>query len=99
MEVGNRIREERERLGVSQEELARRVFVSRQTVSNWETGKTYPDVQSLLLLSGLFEVSVKAGRTYNRQTATRLASKRAGTVDVRNGGTREHLTDSHAPVV
>ena len=62
MEVGNRIREERERLGVSQEELARRIFVSRQTVSNWETGKTYPDVQSLLLLSGLFEVSVKACR-------------------------------------
>ena len=58
MEVGNRIREERERLGLSQEDLARQIFVSRQTVSNWETGKTYPDVQSLLLLSNLFEVSV-----------------------------------------
>ena len=45
MEVGRRIREERERLGISQENLAREVFVSRQTVSNWETGKTYPDVQ------------------------------------------------------
>ena len=58
VEVGNRIREERERLGLSQENLAQRIFVSRQTVSNWETGKTYPDVQSLLLLSNLFEVSV-----------------------------------------
>ncbi len=58
MEVGNRIREERERLGLSQEGLARKVFVSRQTISNWETGKTYPDVQSLLLLSNLFEVTV-----------------------------------------
>ena len=58
MEVGKRIREERERLGLSQEDLAQQIFVSRQTVSNWETGKTYPDVQSLLLLSGLFEVSV-----------------------------------------
>lgn len=58
MEVGNRIREEREGLGISQEELARRIFVSRQTVSNWETGKTYPDVQSLLLLSNLFGASV-----------------------------------------
>lgn len=58
MEVGRRIREERERLGISQEGLAREVFVSRQTVSNWETGKTYPDVQSLLLLSNLFDVSV-----------------------------------------
>ena len=58
MQVGNRIREERERLGLPQEELARQIFVSRQTVSNWETGKTYPDVQSLLLLSNLFKVSV-----------------------------------------
>ena len=58
MEVGNRIREERDRLGLSQEDLAQQIFVSRQTVSNWETGKTYPDVQSLLLLSKLFEVSV-----------------------------------------
>ena len=58
MEVGSRIREERERMGISQEGLAREVFVSRQTVSNWETGKTYPDVQSLLLLSNLFDVSV-----------------------------------------
>ena len=58
MEVGMRIREERERMGISQESLAREIFVSRQTVSNWETGKTYPDVQSLLLLSKLFDVSV-----------------------------------------
>ena len=58
MEVSNRIREERERLGLSQEALAREVFVSRQTVSNWERGKTYPDVQSLLLLSNLYGVSV-----------------------------------------
>jgi transcriptional regulator with XRE-family HTH domain len=58
MEVGKRIREERDKLGLSQEDLARRIFVSRQTVSNWETGKTYPDVQSLLLLSNLFGASV-----------------------------------------
>jgi transcriptional regulator with XRE-family HTH domain len=58
MEVGKHIREERERMGLSQEGLAREVFVSRQTVSNWETGKTYPDVQSLLLLSNLFGVTV-----------------------------------------
>ena len=58
MEVGNRIREEREHKGISQEELARQIFVSRQTVSNWETGKTCPDVQSLLLMSNLFGVSV-----------------------------------------
>lgn len=43
---------------MSQEQLAEAIFVSRQTISNWETDRTYPDVQSLMLLSNLFEVSV-----------------------------------------
>lgn len=43
---------------MSQEQLAEVIFVSRQTISNWETDRTYPDVQSLLLLSNLFGVSV-----------------------------------------
>ena len=58
MELGARIKEHRTRCGISQEDLARRVYVARQTVSNWETDKTYPDVQSLLLLGQLFEVSI-----------------------------------------
>ena len=53
MELGARIKEHRTRCGISQEDLARRVYVARQTVSNWETDKTYPDVQSLLLLANL----------------------------------------------
>lgn len=44
--------------GLSQEDLAGKIYVSRQTVSNWETDKTYPDVQSLLLLSVLFDVTI-----------------------------------------
>lgn len=58
MEVSKQIRQHREALGLSQEALAGRVFVTRQTVSNWETGKTYPDVKSLLLLSEVFGVSL-----------------------------------------
>lgn len=58
MELGKRVKEHRARLGMSQEQLAEAIFVSRQTISNWETNRTYPDVQSLLLLSNLFEVSV-----------------------------------------
>ncbi len=41
--------------GLSQEDLARSIYVSRQTVSSWENDKTYPDVESLLLLSVLFD--------------------------------------------
>ena len=38
MDIGNQIKERRQRLGISQEELAQRLYVSRVTVSNWENG-------------------------------------------------------------
>ena len=58
MNIGNQIKSYRENLKISQEELADRVFVSRQTISNWENNKNYPDIKSLLLLSNIFEVSL-----------------------------------------
>ncbi len=58
MELKEQIKAHRARMGLSQEELAERIYVSRQTISNWETDRTYPDVQSLLLLSTLFETSI-----------------------------------------
>lgn len=58
MKIGGRIRELRATRGMSQDDLAARVYVSRQTISSWENGKTYPDVQSLLLLSEIFGASV-----------------------------------------
>ena len=58
LEVGVQIKKYRNELGLSQEKLAEKVYVSRQTVSNWETGKNYPDIHSLLLLASLFGVSL-----------------------------------------
>ena len=58
MEVGAQIKKYRSNMGISQEELAEKVYVSRQTVSNWETGKNYPDIHSVLLLSSVFNVSL-----------------------------------------
>ncbi len=58
VELGKHIREYRTACGLSQEDLAERIYVSRQTVSNWENDKTYPDVESLLLLSVLFDKTV-----------------------------------------
>lgn len=58
MELGNQIKAHRAALSLSQEELAEKVYVTRQTVSNWETSKSYPDIHSLLLLSALFDVSL-----------------------------------------
>lgn len=58
LEIGTTIKQHRTELGWSQEVLAEKAYVSRQTVSNWETEKSYPDVHSLLILSDLFGVSL-----------------------------------------
>ena len=58
MDIGNQIRERRQRLGLSQDELAQKLYVSRVTVSHWETGRTLPDVQSMLLLANLFGTTI-----------------------------------------
>ena len=58
MEIGKQIRKYRQELKLSQDELAERIFVTRQSISNWENDKNYPDVKSLLLLSSLFDISL-----------------------------------------
>ena len=58
MELGNRLKELRKQQNINQDELAEKLFVSRQTISNWENDKSYPDIQSVLLLSEIFNVSV-----------------------------------------
>lgn len=58
MNLGSQIKKYRSELSLSQDELAEKVFVSRQSVSNWENDKTYPDIKSLLLLSEVFQVSL-----------------------------------------
>lgn len=56
MELGKQIKMHRQEAHLSQEELANRVYVSRQTISNWENDKSYPDVNSLVLLSEIFQI-------------------------------------------
>ena len=49
MELNEQIKKYRTEMNLSQEELAEKIYVTRQSVSNWENGKTYPDIHSLLL--------------------------------------------------
>ncbi len=58
MNEQNRIQYYRKRAGLSQEELGERLYVSRQTVSQWETGQTVPSVDSLARLREIFGVSI-----------------------------------------
>lgn len=58
MEISAQIKKYRANMNLSQEELAEKLYVTRQTVSNWETGKSYPDIHSALLMSSLFQISL-----------------------------------------
>ena len=58
MEIKDILCSLRTQKGLSQEELAKRVFVTRQAVSRWETGETPPGVETLKLLSREFDVSI-----------------------------------------
>ena len=58
MELGNRIKKYRNELEISQEKLAEQIYVSRQSISNWENDKNYPDINSLIRLSEVFHVSL-----------------------------------------
>ena len=58
MEFNNKLYELRKQKGFSQEELASRLNVSRQTVSKWEVGESTPDMEKLVAISALFEISL-----------------------------------------
>ncbi len=58
MEFGKQIQKYRKVFRISQDDLAEKIFVSRQTISNWENNKSYLDVHSLILLSQVSQISV-----------------------------------------
>ena len=58
MEIGKKLKNARIEAGLTQEKAAEKIDVSRQTISNWENNKSYPDINSLLLMSEVFEISL-----------------------------------------
>lgn len=60
MELGRRITELRKVNNLTQEGLAERCSVTRQTISNWENGKSYPDLEMLVFISDSFDISLDA---------------------------------------
>ena len=58
MEIGEMLKNLREKHHLTQEELAQRVLVTRQAVSRWETGETQPNTETLKLLSREYDVSI-----------------------------------------
>lgn len=58
MIFSERLKQEREKRGWSQAELAEKIHVSRQSVSKWETGKNYPSIDVIIDLSDLFNITI-----------------------------------------
>ena len=54
MNIGEQINNLRKQHGLSQDDFANLFNVSRQTISNWENGKSYPDLEMIIKVSGLF---------------------------------------------
>ena len=60
MELNEKLQELRKQKGLTQEELAAQLFVSRTAVSKWESGRGYPNIESLKAISKFFDVTVDA---------------------------------------
>lgn len=58
MKIGVRLKEARLRAGLTQENVAEEIQVTRQTISNWETEKSFPDIVSVIKLSTLYNISL-----------------------------------------
>ena len=56
--IGERIKKYRNEKGLTQEEVSKILLVSRSAISNWEIGRNYPDLDSIVLLSDIFEISL-----------------------------------------
>lgn len=79
--VGKNIKKARKEKELSQEQLAERLNVTRQAVSNWECGKTEPDIETLQRLSEVLEVSVEEliyGETTKKETIRHWSVKIGG---------------------
>lgn len=58
MEISQILKTKRKELSLTQEQVAKKIFVSQKSVSNWENGKTYPDIESLIRLAHLYHLSL-----------------------------------------
>nr|WP_272481204.1 helix-turn-helix transcriptional regulator [Holzapfeliella floricola] len=58
MKLSQKLEKKRKQLQLTQDQVSREIHVSRQTISNWETGKTLPDIESLIALSDTYNISL-----------------------------------------
>lgn len=76
MNIGEQINNLRKKHGLSQDDFANLFNVSRQTVSNWENGKSYPDLEMIIKISDYFKISVDELLRNDVQSEEKLIMKK-----------------------
>lgn len=82
MLFGKRLKKEREQKDWSQEELAEKLYVSRQSVSKWETGKNYPSISVIIDLSDLFGITIDELLRSDRELKEKIIQDSNGKTDL-----------------
>lgn len=75
MTIANQLKNYRIKSGLSQNEVANQLNLSRQSISKWENGKNFPDLDNLILLSNLYEVSLDELLKENEEVRGRINHK------------------------
>ncbi|PEB51387.1 transcriptional regulator [Bacillus cereus] len=82
MFFGDKLKREREKKGWSQEYLATKIHVSRQSVSKWETGKNYPNIGVIIDLSDLFGITIDELLRSDRELKEKIIQDSKGSTDL-----------------
>lgn len=75
MEISKRLKCARESKSITQEELADKLGVTRQTISSWENGKSYPDIVSIIKISDIFDISLDKLLKEDKNLITNMKEK------------------------
>ena len=82
MNLAEKIQDLRKRNGLSQEQLAERLGISRQAVSKWESGQSVPDIDKIVLMSEFFKVSTDYLLKLEREATEKSATQEEYTIEV-----------------
>ena len=74
MSLGTQIKQRRKALGLTQQELADKLNLSRSTVANWEIDRNYPDIKLLLSISKILDITLEELLTENDDLVERISS-------------------------
>lgn len=75
MTLAKKLKFHREKSGFSQSAVADKLNISRQSISKWENGRTYPDIDNLVLLSQIYEVSIDELLLENEELKTKILER------------------------